>query len=227
MSVLYGELADYYELIIQKDTGKEVEFLDEHLREGSVLDMACGNGRHSCALKEKGYEPVGVDISDEMVEKARQRCDAEFSVGNVLDLDLDRKFDNAIMMWSTVNLFQREGVEKIIETAYSHLGSGGRFLLDVRKYPGDGSETGEEVVENEEVRIETEVERDYAERRRESVYRYTVRHRDSGETERFVEKETSYYYSREQFLEMLESTGFEVEVLEREDGKRLVFLCEK
>jgi SAM-dependent methyltransferase len=41
-----------------------------------VLDAGCGPGLVSHALLAAGFEVVGVDLSREMVERARKRCDA-------------------------------------------------------------------------------------------------------------------------------------------------------
>lgn len=36
-----------------------------------VLDAACGTGRHAIALAKRGYEVVGTDVSEGMIEQAR------------------------------------------------------------------------------------------------------------------------------------------------------------
>ena len=57
---------------------KEVEsllkiFKDNQIRgEKLVLDLACGIGRHSVILAEKGFKVVGIDISPEYIELAKK-----------------------------------------------------------------------------------------------------------------------------------------------------------
>ena len=61
-------------------TEKEVEFLIEQFglpRGASILDMGCGTGRHSVALAQRGFAVTGVDLSEDMLEKARARAEAE------------------------------------------------------------------------------------------------------------------------------------------------------
>ncbi len=56
-------------------TKAEVDFLIQHLNltpEQRILDMGCGTGRHALELARRGYHVTGVDLSDGMLEQARQ-----------------------------------------------------------------------------------------------------------------------------------------------------------
>jgi 2-polyprenyl-3-methyl-5-hydroxy-6-metoxy-1,4-benzoquinol methylase len=70
---------------------------------GRVLDAGCGPGLVSAALLAAGYSVVGIDLSHEMIERARRRCDpwsdrAEFIQASLYDPALDRlaPFDGAL-----------------------------------------------------------------------------------------------------------------------------------
>lgn len=63
-----------------------------------VLDLACGTGRHSHELARRGYEVVGIDISEELLAIARERAaelglEAEFRRADLRELELDGDFD--------------------------------------------------------------------------------------------------------------------------------------
>jgi 2-polyprenyl-3-methyl-5-hydroxy-6-metoxy-1,4-benzoquinol methylase len=45
------------------------------LRPGSVLDVACGEGRNSVWLAERGWDATGVDFSPVALERARRMAD--------------------------------------------------------------------------------------------------------------------------------------------------------
>src|SRR6185503_20035959 len=69
----------YYELLYYKrDRSEAKQFLDallNHLNpaaHAAFLDLACGSGRHSIYLASKGYEVTGIDLSDELIEKAKE-----------------------------------------------------------------------------------------------------------------------------------------------------------
>jgi SAM-dependent methyltransferase len=89
-----------------KGTDQEVGFLVEHLalKEGMrVLDAGCGPGRHGLALARLGIEVVGIDLSPDFIELARQAAEAEqlparFKVADIRDLNYDRAFDAVICL---------------------------------------------------------------------------------------------------------------------------------
>ncbi|HEU5031084.1 MAG TPA: class I SAM-dependent methyltransferase [Spirillospora sp.] len=54
---------------------------------GDALDAACGTGRFSAVLAERGHRVVGVDGSPDMIDRARSRVpDAEFRTGDLRHL---------------------------------------------------------------------------------------------------------------------------------------------
>ena len=69
----------YYHLLYQHRDDSEAQFfmdnLVQHLRpdkDAKILDLACGKGRHSIYLANKGFDVIGVDLSPESIEHARQ-----------------------------------------------------------------------------------------------------------------------------------------------------------
>jgi SAM-dependent methyltransferase len=63
------------------------------VRRKEVLDVGCGPGRHAHALIERGAHVTGIDVSDEMVAAARERCGGR---GRFLRADFERvKFPRA------------------------------------------------------------------------------------------------------------------------------------
>ena len=63
------------------------------VRGREVLDVGCGPGRHALALIERGARVTGIDVSEEMVAAARERCGGR---GRFLRADFERvKFPRA------------------------------------------------------------------------------------------------------------------------------------
>ena len=85
---------------------------------GSVLDLACGIGRHSVPLARLGYRVVGVDISPLYLENAREYAaregvEALFVEGDMLNvlglLERQAPFDVIINMFTSHSYYGREG----------------------------------------------------------------------------------------------------------------------
>ena len=68
-----------------------------------VLDVGCGTGNTMLQALEKGYEVVGIDISNTAVERARERIasrghGAFLITGDILDPDMDiGRFDCVLL----------------------------------------------------------------------------------------------------------------------------------
>jgi SAM-dependent methyltransferase len=72
-----------------------VHALIDETTPGRALDAACGTGRHARKLADAGHEVVGVDVSPEMLERARAGLpQATFHEGDLRALDEpDASFD--------------------------------------------------------------------------------------------------------------------------------------
>lgn len=68
---------------------------------GSVLDVGCGVGRVSHLLDERGFDVVGIDVSEPLVGRARSLFpDVEFHVGDARDAPFDAEsFDYVVFSY--------------------------------------------------------------------------------------------------------------------------------
>ena len=105
-----------------------------------VLDIACGNGRITIPLGEKGYQVVGIDINRQFIESAEKRLRDEvevkrrvsFVVGDIVTLDVPGLFRTAIMPdWGFGILLTQEDQIVFLERLRDRLLPGGAFCLNV------------------------------------------------------------------------------------------------
>jgi glycine/sarcosine N-methyltransferase len=78
---LWDSFSADYDLFVnwEERLARELPFLEARLIEHGarrVLDVACGTGHHAIALAKRGYEVVGTDVSEGMVNRARQNAEA-------------------------------------------------------------------------------------------------------------------------------------------------------
>lgn len=136
---LYKKFAGYYDKIYAKlDHEKESEFVKwvvgkHKSSEGNeLLDIACGTGRHANFLKND-FEILGVDINKEMLKIAREKVpDVEFVRGDMKELELERKFDVIICMFSAMNYnVTLEELEVTLKNFNNHLKKNGVLIFDL------------------------------------------------------------------------------------------------
>jgi SAM-dependent methyltransferase len=110
-----------------------LELFQQRLPGGSsVLDLGCGPGWTSLFLARAGFEVVGLDISERMIEIARTRSEQEntpatFVVGDMEEFDLDRHDFDAVLLFDA--LHHCPGYPRVLERALEHLRPGGYLLL--------------------------------------------------------------------------------------------------
>jgi 2-polyprenyl-3-methyl-5-hydroxy-6-metoxy-1,4-benzoquinol methylase len=84
----------------------ECDFIERELKTNKslkILDVGCGTGRHSIELTKRGYSVTGIDLSDSMLTKAREKAKKsnltlEFLKHDARNLPFENQFDVAIML---------------------------------------------------------------------------------------------------------------------------------
>lgn len=84
-----------------------IPFMKKYLPNGSkVIDVGCGSGYGTYKLYEAGFDATGIDISEKMIELAKEQFsqeDIEYFPCNMSDLvNRDAKYDGALV----INVFE-------------------------------------------------------------------------------------------------------------------------
>jgi SAM-dependent methyltransferase len=116
--------------------GPTVDLLAELARGGDVLEFAIGTGRIALPLAERGVRVTGIDNSEAMVARLREKPGAgtiEAVVGDMATSKLDGTFSLVYLVFNTIfNLTTQDGQVACFENAAAHLRSGGRFVIEAR-----------------------------------------------------------------------------------------------
>ena len=79
----FGELAEGAAKVVI------AELADSGLTSGTVVDLGCGSGITARRLVDAGYDVIGIDVSESLIEIARQRVpEATFRVGSFVGADV-------------------------------------------------------------------------------------------------------------------------------------------
>jgi len=132
----FGE--EYLELYSHRDASEaeeHVDFVERHLtgpRPRAVLDLACGAGRHTAALRRRGFRTLGLDLSLTLLARMRARGLPRVA-GDMRRLPFtDGSFDWVLNFFTSFGYFERERENfRVLEEIVRVLPAGGRFLIDL------------------------------------------------------------------------------------------------
>jgi hypothetical protein len=103
---------------------------------GAALEFAIGTGRIALPLAERGVRVTGIDSSEAMLERLREKPGAEkveASVGDMASTRVEGEFSLVYLVFNTIfNLVTQDGQVACFENAARHLPSGGRFVIEAR-----------------------------------------------------------------------------------------------
>ena len=129
----------YHHLYFNRDEKEAEAFIDKlisHLKPASgsrMLDVACGKGRHSMQLANKGFDVVGIDLSEDSIKEA-----LNFETENLRFYQHDMRlpswinyFNYAFNFFTSFGYFnsQREH-DNAIRTIAQSLKHNGNFVMD-------------------------------------------------------------------------------------------------
>ena len=121
-----------------EQTRAEVEFLEKTLElapGARLLDVPCGNGRHSLELVARGYRTTGVDIAEEFIRDAQAHAaksalQAEFLLGDMRNLPWQSEFDGAFCFGNSFGYLEHAGTVQFLSALSRTLKPGARFVLE-------------------------------------------------------------------------------------------------
>lgn len=124
----------YYREFRNKSFSRIMETLLGFVRAGRVLDIGCGRGWFLEIAVENGFQPYGIELSEEQVSHARAKFGTNISVGKFEEANYQASFFDVITLLDVLEHFRDP--KQMLQKAHSLLKEGG--FLAVRVPTTDG-----------------------------------------------------------------------------------------
>ena len=104
-----------------------------------ILDLACGSGNITLEMAKLGYDMIGIDLSVDMLMKAREKAECGEYVRDILWLNQDMcgfelygTVDAVICCLDSINyITNEEDLPRCFRLIYNYLNPDGLFIFDV------------------------------------------------------------------------------------------------
>ena len=206
-NIPYGEWADYLKSLLN----------EYGVKDGLVLDLGCGTGSITELLAKAGYDMIGVDNSEDMLEiamdkRSRSGLDILYLLQDMREFELYGTVKAAVSICDSMNyILEKEDLVQVFKLVNNYLDPSGIFIFDMNteyKYThllADGT-----FAENRE---ESSFiwENFYDEEERINEYDLTVFVQEEGDLfRRYCETHYQRAYSQETVRALIEKAGMEV-----------------
>jgi SAM-dependent methyltransferase len=215
---LYGDLASLWLLFSPpEEYAEEVATFRARFRRrgvpdgGTLLHLGSGGGSVDYHLK-RSYRVTGVDISSEMIARARQlNPEVEYVQGDIRSVRLDRTFD-AVLVHDAISYMTSVGeLQAVYRTAAEHLEMNGVMVAlpeELKERVAALQATAETRVSGSTVLtvLETHYDPDPLDHSYENVFVFLIREGDQLRVE--LDRHVVGAFELEEFLDAMRTAGF-------------------
>ena len=201
------------------------------IEDGLVLDLGCGTGTLTRMLASRGYDMIGIDISEEMLEAARGGRSREeggkgagdgilYICQDMREFELYGTVRAIVCACDSLNyIMEYEDLVQVLKLANNYLDPGGVFVFDLNTPYKYREILGEQTIAENREEGSFIWENYYDEAQQVNQYDLTVFVREDGEESLYRKFQESHYqrgYRLEQMQECLRRAG--LVFLEAEDA---------
>lgn len=182
---------------------------------GTVLELGCGTGSMTEILAGSGYDMIGVDISEEMLNIATEKKDKSgldilYINQDMRELELYGMVDAVVSICDSMNyITEEEDLLAVFKLVNNYLDDAGVFIFDmntIRKY----EEIGDSVIAENRYNSSFIWENMYDSDDMINEYYLTIYMEDNnGKYDRFEEVHFQKAYTVEKVKELIEKSGME------------------
>jgi cyclopropane fatty-acyl-phospholipid synthase-like methyltransferase len=125
---------NYRRFVVDDSVKKFYQFLkSNNITKGKVLDLGCGNGKHTIYFDQQGFNSVGIDFARNAIKlckdnAVKEKSSAKFKVMDVLDYKFKDKFD-IILDCGCLHHIRKQYWRKYLSNLTRSIKKGGYFYL--------------------------------------------------------------------------------------------------
>ena len=219
----YTSFAQVYDLFQDNVPYEEwAAYLKELLKEygaedGLVLDLGCGTGSMTQLLAEAGYDMIGADNSEEMLEIAMEKraaagLDILYLLQDMREFELYGTVRAVVSICDSMNyIMEPEELTQVFRLANNYLDPGGIFLFDLKTVHSYRDLMGDSVFAENRERGSFIWENCYYEEERLNEYGLTLFvEEEDGLYRKFEETHYQRAYEPEAIRALIEKAGMEL-----------------
>ncbi len=219
---MYGDFAGLYEKLQDIDYEAFADYIEEifvrnNLKPELVLDLACGTGTLTNIMAKRGYDMIGIDVSCEMLNIARDKSYEQGSSVLYLNQDMTEfelygTVDAIICTLDGVNYLTQDGdFEKMLSLAHNYLNPKGIMIFDINTEYKLSRILGNNTFVAEERDIFYVWQNEYDEKNKICYFCLDLFEKQGDSYKRCREEQSERAYTTEEILTAANKAGFSVE----------------
>ncbi len=231
----YTGFAEVYDLFMdqvpyEKWSGRIVQILSAYgIRDGLVLDLGCGTGSMTELLAGAGYDMIGVDASEEMLELAYEKRaesghDILYLLQDMREFELYGTVRAIVSVCDSLNyITEEEELLYVFRLVRNYLDPDGVFFFDMNTIYKYSEMLGETTIAENREESSFIWENYYDPEEQLNQYDLTLYIRDEDDRyTRFEETHIQKAYALERVLELLQQAGMKAEqIFDSDTGKEV------
>ena len=244
----YSGFAKVYDLFMDNipyeewtDYVKEL-FAEEGVKDGILLDLGCGTGSVTELLSESGFDMIGIDNSEEMLEIAMEKrtesgLDILYLLQDMREFELYGTVKGVVSICDSINyILDDEDLLDVFKLVHNYLDNEGIFIFDMKTMHEYANVMADNTFAEDREESSFIWENYYDEEEEINQYDLSIFVKEEdGRYRKYEETHLQRAYEQQCVEELIKESGLELlhvydaftRELPAEDSQRIYFVCRR